>query len=86
MPDPVTEVAAAFVCALNGGTTSSSSRSERRSATTRYVPFEDERKACRIPEMAGPPTIEKTENDDVTRQPTTMDALFLVVTLFVDSG
>ena len=52
----------------------------------RYVPFEDERKPYRAPEMAGPPVIEKPTEDDVIKQPGTMGALFLVVALLVGIG
>ena len=49
----------------------------------RYVPFEDERKPYRAPEMAGLPVVENPKDDDVIKQPGTMAALFLVIALLV---
>ena len=53
---------------------------------TRYVPYEDERKPYRAPEMAGPPVIENPENDDPIRQPGTMAALFILVALLAGAA
>lgn len=49
----------------------------------RYDPYKDTHKPYRAPEMGGPPVVEMPKEDDVTKQPGTMVALFLVVALVV---
>jgi hypothetical protein len=49
----------------------------------RYAPYKDTHQPYRAPEMAGPPVVHMPTDDDVTRQPGTMVALFLVVALVV---
>jgi hypothetical protein len=48
----------------------------------RYIPYEDAHKLYRAPELAGPPMVPRP-NDDVTKQPGTMAALFLAAALLM---